>query len=227
LKIESHGAAAVADRKETAAKWANTSDTLQKIDIKNGEADSYDSTSEAVVLSFDEADTHTDNFWEQLANVTAGGSSTNLSSGTITAKKFLRFMAFLEPASTSVSNMTFNNDTTTYSYRENTDGTEGTSASDSHIELFTTLATPMFVDGYIINLSAQEKICIGHTISQGTAGAGTAPLSREFVGKYDSTSAQVTEIDIDPHLGHAHLTNFIYRQQSSQNLKVTLSWNFI
>jgi hypothetical protein len=46
--------------------------------------------SEAVVLGWDPADTHTSNFWEELASVDlSGGAADILDSGTFTAKKYL------------------------------------------------------------------------------------------------------------------------------------------
>tara|TARA_R110000850_G_scaffold258164_1_gene384614 strand:+ start:218 stop:433 length:216 start_codon:yes stop_codon:yes gene_type:complete len=50
---------------------------------------------------------------------------------------------------------------------------------------------------FIINNSANEKLVIGHTVSAGTAGAGTAPEFRfEFVGKWANTSSQITNITL-------------------------------
>jgi hypothetical protein len=45
-----------------------------------------------VVLGWDPADTHTSNFWEELASVDlSGGAATNIDSGTITAKNIYGF----------------------------------------------------------------------------------------------------------------------------------------
>ena len=54
--------------------------------------------------------------------------------------------------------------------------------------------TPSFQVGYFANLSSKEKLNITHSVSQGTAGAGTAPERNEMVGKWANTSAQITQI---------------------------------
>ena len=205
---EQETAGTAPSRTESVNKWANTSNPISTIQQTNEAAGDLASGTELVVLGWYEADTHTTNFWKQLASVTAGGASTNISSGTITAKKYLWVQAWLESTSAHVTNMTFNNDTTTYAYRNSDDGgaddggADVTSESDSHIEIAQSSSTALFTNMFIINNSANEKLVIGHTINQGTAGAGAAPNRREFVGKYDNTSSQITEIDLDSSSGN-------------------------
>ena len=197
------GASNAPNRKEFAGKWVNTSDPIDKIDVINRQAGDFATGSELVVLGWDAADTHTTNFWEELASINASGSSTNLSSGTISAKKYLWVQCYLKNTTSHASNMTFNNDTTTYSIRNSDDGgTDATSVSQSNIELFGAITTPIFVNMFILNISANEKLVISHTVNQNTAGAGTAPGRRELVGKYDNTAAQITEIDLDSTSGN-------------------------
>lgn len=204
------GAAAIGARYETTGKWTNTSnviDTLQTINFGSGD---MASGSEMVILGYDENDTHTNNYWESLASVNATGSSTNLSSGTILSKKYLWVQCWLKNTTSHTSDMTFNNDTTTYSYRNADNGAaDGTSLSDSHIELYSATTTPIFCNMFIFNSSSREKLVIGHTINQNTAGATSAPNRREFIGKYDSTSAAITEIDIDSSSGNWDSTSII------------------
>jgi hypothetical protein len=76
-------------RIEFVGKHAQTSNPLDSIRLDGG-AQNYGIGSEIVVLGWDPADTHTTNFWEELASVDlSGGASDNLSSGTFTAKKYL------------------------------------------------------------------------------------------------------------------------------------------
>ena len=149
--------------------------------------------SEIVVLGWDEDDTHTTNFWEELASVSGDGTSTTLSSGTITAKKYLWVQAYSN-ATSQDSAFQFNNDTASnYSTRwSDNGGADSTSTSESRIDL--TFGSPSFTNMFIINNSANEKLCIHHQLDASTAGA-TAPRRYERVSKWANTSAQITEID--------------------------------
>ena len=79
----SSGAGTAPVRNEVVGKWANTTDSINSIQtyFSDGGAQAGD---ELVVLGWDPTDTHTDNFWEELASVNkASGSSSTLSSGYI------------------------------------------------------------------------------------------------------------------------------------------------
>ena len=103
-------------------KWANTSASVSSATIGSfyAGAGSFDSGSEIVVLGWDSADTHTDNFWEQLADVELSGSNASLSSGTITAKKYLWVQYYIgDRPETNYDQMIFNSDSgTNYNQRE-------------------------------------------------------------------------------------------------------------
>ena len=200
MSANTAGATNAPQRYESASKWTNISAAINRIQTVGTMTDA---NSELVVLGWDPADTHTTNFWEELASVNASDSSTNLSSGTITAKKYLWVQAWLKNTTSHTSDMTFNNDATTYAYRiSDNGGTDVTSTSQADIELFSATTTPIFVNMFMINRSASEKSVIGHTINQNTAGAGNASNRREFVGKHDNTASQITEIDIDSSAGN-------------------------
>jgi hypothetical protein len=188
------GAGTANSRYEFTGKWANTSDAVNRIDWTNIESGSFDAGSECVVLGWDPTDTHTTNFWEELASVSGDGTSTTLSSGTITAKKYLWVQAYSN-ATSQDSAFQFNNDTASnYSTRwSDNGGADSTSTSESRIDL--TFGSPSFTNMFIINNSANEKLCIHHQLDASTAGAGTAPRRYERVSKWANTSAQITEID--------------------------------
>ena len=188
------GATNAPNRTEYVGKWTNTSnviDTLQTINFGSGD---LASGSELVVLGWDPADIHTTNFWEELASVEGDGTSTTISSGTITAKKYLWVQAFTN-ASTQNTGFQFNNDTAgNYSIRRSSSGAaDATDTSIAYVEASDT--SKAFTNMFIVNNSANEKLCIGHTVHNATAGAGTAPTRNEVVGKWANTSAQITEID--------------------------------
>ena len=205
------GAGNAPDRMEGVGKHAQTSNPISTITNVNLSTN-LNSGSEVVVLGWDPSDTHTTNFWEELASVNASGSSTNLSSGTITAKKYLWVQLWTSDVAGDV-NTTFNNDTgTNYARRYSTNGgTDSTTTSQSNLNnlLGAGNGTKTFSNTFIINNSANEKLSITNHIRQNTAGAGTAPTRMENVGKWSNTSAQITEIDIDSTSGNFSSTSIL------------------
>jgi len=195
------GAGTAPTRNELVGKWANTSTVINRIDSTNTLAGSYAIGSEIVVLAYDPLDVSTPNFWEELASVTLGSSGDNLSSGTFTAKKYLWVQMYCKPTGGNIrQRMSFNNDSTTYASRRSNNGaTDATTTGASIIDLHGAFndATPKFTNLFIINNSANEKLVIANTISRNTAGAANAPDRVEVVGKWDNTSSQITEIDVD------------------------------
>ena len=200
IGIGTAGAGTAPSRTEHVNKHVQTSNPISALNFINPETGDYASGSELVVLGWDPADTHTTNFWTELASVNATGSSQNLSSGTITAKKYLWVQVYCK-GHTGDINMTFNNDTAgNYARRYSSDGAgDVTNASQTSVNnmIGGGQVTPCFTNFFIINNSANEKLIIGHDVSRGTAGAANAPHRLEFVSKWANTSAQITEIDVD------------------------------
>ena len=191
------GVAGVPSRSSVAQKWVNTSNAIDEIETYV--SSQFNSGSETVVLGWDPADSHTTNFWEELADVDlSGGSADLLSSGTITAKKYLWVQAYIEPTGTVDIDVTFNNDTgTNYARRNNYNGgTDSTNTSQNNLQWSNNISVPQFMNCFIINNSATEKLSIMEQVRQGTAGAGTAPDRYHVSGKWANTSSQITEIDI-------------------------------
>jgi len=195
------GSATSPRRSEFVSKWANTSSSMNRIDLKNTDSGNFDTGSEIVVLGWDPADTHTTNFWEELASVDlTGGAAATLSSGTITAKKYLCVQYYTDSiASSTRPDLIFNSDTgTNYANRYNYNGTESVAASEnSHFAGVSANTNPFFANFFIINNSANEKLSIGHGMSRGGSGAGTAPVQRfELAQKWTNTSSQITNITL-------------------------------
>jgi hypothetical protein len=193
-------------RREFAQKWANTSSVVNSLTVRDrGHTGSF-ASGETIVLGWDPADTHTTNFWEELASVTLGSDGDVLSSGTISAKKYLWVQAFIKNAGDTArynTEITFNNDTgSNYSERRSLDGSaDATSTSQSNIMNSGVTGSNddlWYINMFIINNSANEKLCIGHGLdTYAGSGAGTAPSQRfEKVAKWANTSSQITEIDI-------------------------------
>ena len=198
---ETAGAGNAPRRTEMVAKWSNTSNPIDTIQSINTESGSFDTNSEIVVLGWDPTDSHTTNFWEELASVdlTAGAAAT-LSSGTITAKKYLWVQYYTNSiASSTRPDLIFNSDTgSNYSNRYCYNGTESVAASEnSHFAGVSANTNPFFANFFIINNSANEKLSTGHGISTGGSGAGTAIVQRfELAQKWTNTSSQITNITL-------------------------------
>jgi len=194
------GAANAPQRQQFVYKWANTSNAINRLELINDLTGNFSVGSEVVVLGWDPADTHTTNFWQELASVELGADGDNLSSGTITAKKYLWVQAYIAGSGNARVHLTFNNDTTSYAVRDSSNGgTDATFTNQGEIRLHGSYnnGDPKFINLFIINNSANEKLVTSHTISGGTSGAANAPDRVQTVGKWDNTSAQITEIDLD------------------------------
>ena len=192
------GAGTAPSRIETVGKWANTSSAVSAITKFNSHSGNYDTGSECVVLGYDPDDTHTDNFWEELASVELGSSNAVIDSGTITAKKYLWVQVYSKGQSANSDfRLKFNNDNSNYSWRWKEDGgSELTSTSETRGALIGAqgISTPAFANVFIINNSANEKLVISHSCEQSTAGAGNAPRRAEAVSKWANTSDSITNI---------------------------------
>ena len=198
------GAGTAPLRLEEVHKWANTANSISSIQNNNVGGGNYATGSEVVVLGWDPADTHTTNFWEELASVTATGGETSLDSGTITAKKYLWVQSFMKAQTSSMGiGGNFNSDVgTNYSNRWSDNGaSDGTNITNSNMTWIHggTLASGEvgFNNIFIINNSANEKLVIGHNTLNNTAGAGTAGDRREFTNKWANTVSQITQVELE------------------------------
>jgi len=194
------GAGTAPDRGEGVGKHAQTSNPITSVNCVNTNNSGFASGSEMIVLGWDPADTHTANFWEELASVEYSGG-TALTSGTIPAKKYLWVQAYLKIASGTVdSNLwRFNADiqnhyAARYSRDGATDPTPNASISHMNINFGAGTRNNQLINMFIINNSANEKLVTGSGISQGTSGSGTAPNRLEFASKWANTTDQITSI---------------------------------
>jgi len=194
------GASNAPKRVEQVAKWVNTSNPLDIVGGFQGGADQFTTGSEIVVLGWDPADVHTTNFWEELDSTDFSGSADDFTSSTFPAKKYLWVQCYLEgTASMRPFSVQFNSDTgPNYAIRRSSN-----SSGDSPFGSTTSIdgaggqdVTNMFWNMFIINKSANEKLCIIHSVSVVTQGSGTAPRRDEIVGKWGNTSSQITSITV-------------------------------
>jgi hypothetical protein len=190
------GAGTAPNRRESVGKHAQTTNPISAVTQHNGEGGDFTAGAECVVLGWDPADTHTTNFWEELASVdiTSGSQMT----ANFTAKKYL-WIQFYYEASTTSSELFFNNDQgNNYARRYSNNG--GSDATTANIPAITNNfgfdTNPHYGSMFVINNASNEKLVIAHLGMQMGAGAGNAPQRTELVSKWANTSAQISRFDI-------------------------------
>ena len=194
------GAGTAPQRREYASKWVNTSSAISSLNVFNSDTGDFASGSEVVVLGYDPDDTHTDNFWEELADVSLSSSATSIDTTAFTAKKYLWIQYHTTQQSATangllqVGNSTIDTGSN-YSWRRSIDGgTDGTFTGQSSIAVSPNQEN--FANVFVINNASQEKLFIAHSVEAPTAGAGTAPERTEVVGKWANTSNQINRIQL-------------------------------
>lgn len=200
------GAGNAPQRQENTFKWVNTSDSLGTISVNNDGSGSFNTGSEVVVLGWDPADTHTNNFWEELASVTLGSSASTITTGVVTPKKY-NWVQMYCPGYTS-GNQGFRLGSTTidsstnYSERRSKNGAaDGTSTGLTGIRAQDDTGDDFFyVNLFFVNNASDEKLVIGHTVASVT-GVGNAPNRLQFVGKWDNTSNQADILEFFSFVG--------------------------
>ena len=195
------GAGIVPTRQDRVGKWIETTNPINRITyfFPAGGGITYGTGSEMIVLGWDPADTHTNNFWTELASDTLGSAGDTFTSSTFTAKKYLWVQGYIINSGTTRVQLRYNGDTgSNYSNRGSNNGSAdstNTSMDRNYIQEDPS-AFPVFFNAFIINNSANEKLGIVHTMERGTAGAGTIGARRETVVKWANTAAQITSISI-------------------------------
>ena len=194
------GAGSAPDRTEAVGKWANTSSVISAFsDRAYGGSSVIESGSEVVVLGWDPSDSHTTNFWEQIGTA----SGTGLTDITLdSSKKYNWLQAHFTTTSSSAIDLQLGNTSldagNNYSHRRSTNGgADATVTGDNGISFASgwTSSYRMFLNAFIINNSANEKLVIANIVYT-LAGASNAPARYEIVGKWANTSSQFNHIGI-------------------------------
>ena len=197
-------------RQTGVAKWANTTNAIDEFTVLDTTGDNFSSGTEFVILGWDEDDVVTRGFWELLKTVNGDGTG-GFSTGTITAKKYLWIQAYCEPSSSSFGNFRFNSDSdSNYATRKSDNGAADVTSIDvSSWDVTTTQTTPFFINAFIINNSANEKLGFANTVMQNTSGVANAINRTERFGKWANTSSQITDIEIRPSAGNYSSTSIM------------------
>ena len=200
------GAGTAPQRGEYTGKYTLTSNPINIIGATTSSAHTMSTGSEMVVLGWDPADTHTNNFWTELDSVNASGSPSTLNTNTFTAKKYLWIQIYAKNnngANYADWRIRFNGDTgNNYAMRQSYNGgsdTTYTSATPiNYFGSYLEATGSTLMNMFIINNSSNEKLAIIHTsgFSNAQSGAGFAPNRQEAVIKWTNISSQITSMQI-------------------------------
>jgi hypothetical protein len=191
---------------ETTASWehdtASTRITRVKIQPENtGLGHNFVDGTELIVLGMDvdEADGGgTTNFWQEIASVTGDGSSTTMTTGTITLPKYLMMEIYGE--SMVSCKMRFNGETSSDFQRTYTaNGADWTQNNASDGIPFLADLAPAVVQLFMTNESGKEKLILGHTSEANNS--STALNTMELFAKNTDT-AIITEISLSKPSGN-------------------------
>jgi len=197
------GATNVPARAETVGKHAQTTNPISSCQVINlAGGTRFDTGSELVVLGKDPADVHTNNFFVEEGS--ASGSTLDITLSTARKYTWTQFLVRAGSAGTVLKLRAGNgslDSSSLYPFRQSDDGTaDTTTASADGITLNTnSLAANelLFVNIFMINVSAREKLWIIHTADTNTgAGASNAPGREEIGAKYVFTSNLVNHIGV-------------------------------
>ena len=192
------GASTAPNRIEQVGKWINTSNPLDTVNF-NASSNTFASGSEVVVLGWDPADTHTTNFWEELADASWSSGQT-MDSGSFTSKKYLYVQYYVKSSGLVRDTIRFNSDTgSNYSKRKSDDGgSDSTTTSNAEIRSQGSRYNISYGSFFVVNNSSNEKLVTGHFVGQNSSGAGAAnaPSRTEAVGKWANTSSQISSVQI-------------------------------
>ena len=200
LSQNTAGAANACGRSEVVGKWANTTAQIASISLSNPGVGNYNTNTEIVVLGTS-TDTHlTTPFWASLGSSTLAIAGDTLNITSFTAKKYVFFSYhFVAVSGTSIATLRVNNDSgANYAARLSSNGgADSTSTAASQIGILNTVASGDSQDvwGYIINISAQEKLMLIWESDSAAAGAATAPTRVEWAVKWANTASQITRMD--------------------------------
>jgi len=196
------GAGTSPAREEGVGKYTGTASAVNRFAYHNWHTGNYGTNSECVVLGWDESDTHTNNFWEELYS---GSGDAGLDTGLagFTAKKYLWIQVYMEGmASAGNVQMVINGADASgnYAIRYSQNGTgdgQITSRNDNLIHVGFGGETEIngFKNIFMINDGTNEKMGICHGVMEGGTGAGNDPLRDEIVFK-DANTTQATDIEV-------------------------------
>lgn len=203
VQNDTTGATGIPDRQEGVGKHVQTTNPVNAVNCVNTNNNDFGADSEVVVLGWDEGDTHSENFWEELDSADLSGGASDTIDLSFTPKKYLRIQGYLKNSGQLdnvrlyLGNSTVDTNTN-YSFRHSLNGAGDSTNTSIAGAWFAprSFSVPAFFDLFIINIGTREKLIISDTVYQNTAGATNVPDRHQVVGKWVNTTdmANVAQI---------------------------------
>lgn len=192
LATDSVTTAKIADSNVTTAKINDDAVTTAKI---------ADDTITGANINWSGTGADSGIWWEELGRTTLSSSGDSVSVASIPARKYLRVCFYVTPTGGTIhTNVQFNGDTgNNYNMRySDNGGADSSTGATSAVAADTggVVALPFWCTLDIANTTSFEKLIIGHSLNQNTAGAANAVNRREINAKWANTSAQITRVDV-------------------------------
>lgn len=139
-------------------------------------------------------------WWEEIGRTTLGVAADTITVSSIPARTHLLFIIFtLNTGGTHNVGVRFNSDSAaSYAYRFSDNGAvDVTGPSQTELGVASgTVSQLSYTVLEALNVAASEKVVMGQSVRQGTAGAANVPTKFEMMGKWANTSAQINRIDV-------------------------------
>ena len=186
-------------REESVAKWEGT-DQIVNVQVPNIQSGSYLSGSSVIVLGCDddEADSGT-NFWQEQTNKVTTETGSTFTTDSFTGRKYLMFEMYADTEAGDMSPLLkFNGSGSGYKTKHSQNGGGDSAAfttswacgysADQHAHIY--------INGFIINPSDQQKFGIYNVVSDLLAGQN-AIKRWEYNGVWTNTSAAITTMTFE------------------------------
>jgi len=189
------GAANAPTRRENANKWADTSNTVNELNVVNTGTGDLAIDTNLSVLGDVVPPPAAVGGWVELGRTTLGSSNATIDVTSLSDKRYLMVLCSSTGVSAGANTGTqLNADIgNNYARRGSNNGSsDSADTSFNDMEAGATSTEPYFQIGYLSNFATKEKLLISHLVAQTTAGGGTAPFRNESVGKHAQTTNPVS-----------------------------------
>lgn len=140
-------------------------------------------------------------WWEEIGRTTLGSGSDTITVSGLPPRKYLRIIfGVFNTGGSITARARFNNDASgNYAGRGSTNGAENFNVASVTSMIWDNggaTASPHFGQVDVINVSAQEKLCVGMVTLRNAAGSANNVDRVEVAGKWANTSNQITRFDL-------------------------------